>query len=78
MNAKIKVFDLGWCMGKLRIDTYQLNIMSPSDSDAVHQPAESIVIYGRENLHVLRDILNEVYPPDDKVTQAATAEGKQP
>jgi len=67
----MKLIDLGWCMGRLKIRDKtsgdSLIISSASNTDAnVYQPAESVTIYGLAGLLALRDALNEAYPAEEK------------
>lgn len=59
------LIDLGWCMARLDIkkNSSKLIICSPSASEeSVYSPAESVVIYGENNVLTLRDALIAAYP----------------
>lgn len=66
MDKRTVVADLGWCMARLVIDgrgkPEQLVIVSPSDTDTVHEPASSIKVYGEAQIFKLKALLNEVQP----------------
>lgn len=54
--------DLGWCMARITID--RVEIVSPSDSDQVHAPASSVVVYGQDNVRKLSEALAKVLPQE--------------
>ena len=63
-----KVIDLNWCMARFEELPASLFIISPSGSDeGLYIPAQSVRIYGKNGIIALRDALNEIYPPEDKV-----------
>lgn len=60
---KRTMIDLGWCMARIELadkKNARLTISSPSLYDeASSEPAQSILIYGNENVAKLRDALIE-------------------
>jgi len=57
-----KTVDLGWCIARITQD--RLEIVSPADSsDNVHQPASSVLIYGKSNVQLLANALYALFPP---------------
>lgn len=59
----IMTTELGWCVAKLTMQKgmdCSLTILSPANAEEhYYQPAESVLIYGRENLVKLQAFLNE-------------------
>lgn len=64
MSEHVKTYDLGWCLAKIVMNRdrkpERLIIVSPSDSsETLHQPAESICIYGTYNIESLHKALSD-------------------
>lgn len=61
--TRVLVADLGWCVGKLEIQdgtSISLIIVSPADtSEGRYAPAESVCVFGRNNLVKLQAFLND-------------------
>ena len=67
----VKTIDLGWCVGKLVLDSNgvpnQLHIISPSEAgENAYKPAESVMIYCSDNIRNLYNALVEVYHVEAK------------
>ena len=61
-----KMIDLGWCMARIEpVNKKDIQLMVCSaalyDSESA-EPAQSVLIYGKENLAKLRDALIECLP----------------
>lgn len=63
-TKRVALADLGWCVGRMSIAdngvAEGLTIISPADTNGDrYAPAESVYIYGRENLLALKRFLEE-------------------